>query len=56
MNSLSHRIPITMNSALAKKDSFCLELAQLVHRQKQSLFSQTESISLRNTARQGVQL
>jgi len=46
-NPLQYSIPITTHTGLAKKDSFLLELAQLVLRQNESFFPQTSGVSLR---------
>jgi hypothetical protein len=54
MNSLPNSISITTHASLVKKDSFFLELAQLVLRQKESFFPQIIGVSLRKRVRQGV--
>jgi len=52
MNPLHNSISITIHAGLVKKDSFLLELAQLVLRQNESFFPQTSGVSLRKRVRQ----
>jgi len=52
MNPLRNSISITTHTSLVKKNSFLLELAQLVLRQKESYFPQTSGVSLRKRVTQ----